>query len=73
VHPTGVNTPMIVNEVMERYLTENPGVGDALQNLLPVPMVEAVDISNAIAFLVSDDARYITGVTLPVDAGFTVR
>ena len=73
VHPTGVNTPMIVNEVMERYIHDNPGVGDALQNLLPVPMVEAIDISNAIAFLVSDDARYITGVTLPVDAGFTVR
>jgi SDR family mycofactocin-dependent oxidoreductase len=73
VHPTGVNTPMIVNEVMERYLTENPGVGNALQNLLPVEMVEPIDISNAIAFLVSDDARYITGVTLPVDAGFTVR
>jgi NAD(P)-dependent dehydrogenase (short-subunit alcohol dehydrogenase family) len=73
VHPTGVNTPMIVNDVIQRYLTENPGVGDALQNLLPVPMVEAIDISNAIAFLVSDDARYITGVTLPVDAGFSVR
>ncbi len=73
VHPTGVNTPMIVNEVMQRYLQDHPGVGDALQNLLPVPMIEAVDVSNAIAFLVSDDARYITGVTLPVDAGFSVR
>ena len=31
----------------------------------------AVDISNAILWLVSDDARYVTGVTLPVDAGFT--
>jgi len=73
VHPTGVNTPMVVNEVMQRYITENPEIANALQNLLPVPMIEAVDISNAIAFLVSDDARYITGVTLPVDAGFTVR
>jgi NAD(P)-dependent dehydrogenase (short-subunit alcohol dehydrogenase family) len=34
-------------------------------------MVEPVDISNAIVWLVSDDARYVTGVTLPVDAGFT--
>ena len=40
-------------------------------NALPVAMVEAIDISNAIAWLVSDDARYVTGVTLPVDAGFT--
>jgi len=40
-------------------------------NALPVDMVEPVDISNAIVWLVSDDARYVTGVTLPVDAGFT--
>ena len=39
-------------------------------NALPVAMVEPVDISNAILFLVSDAARYVTGVTLPVDAGF---
>jgi NAD(P)-dependent dehydrogenase (short-subunit alcohol dehydrogenase family) len=34
-------------------------------------MVEAVDISNAIVWLVSDDARYVTGIMLPVDAGFS--
>ena len=42
----------------------------ALKNALPVEMVEPVDISNAIVWLVSDDARYVTGITLPVDAGF---
>jgi NAD(P)-dependent dehydrogenase (short-subunit alcohol dehydrogenase family) len=46
-------------------------MSNALANALPVPMVEPVDISNAIVWLVSDDARYVTGVTLPVDAGFT--
>ena len=46
---------------------------DAMANALPVDMIEAVDVSNAIGWLVSDDARYITGVTLPVDAGFTVK
>jgi Enoyl-[acyl-carrier-protein] reductase (NADH) len=40
---------------------------------LPVPWVEAVDVSNAVLFLASDEARYITGVTLPVDAGAIVR
>ena len=73
VHPTGVNTPMIVNEAMQRYLSANPGMGDALKNLLPVDMVQPIDISNAIAWLVSDEARYVTGVTLPVDAGFTAK
>lgn len=73
VHPTGVATPMIQNEAIEQYFAENPGVGDALANLMPVPMVEPIDISHAIAWLVSDAARYVTGVTLPVDAGFVVR
>lgn len=42
-------------------------------NLLPVDLVEAQDISNAVRFLASDDARFITSVQLPVDAGFTER
>jgi NAD(P)-dependent dehydrogenase (short-subunit alcohol dehydrogenase family) len=39
-------------------------------NPIPVPWVEPVDISNAMAFLCSDEARYITGETLAVAAGF---
>jgi SDR family mycofactocin-dependent oxidoreductase len=73
VHPTGVNTPMVVNEIMQAWLAEDPSLSDAMANALPVDMIEAVDVSNAIVWLVSDDARYITGVTLPVDAGFTVK
>jgi NAD(P)-dependent dehydrogenase (short-subunit alcohol dehydrogenase family) len=71
VHPTGVNTPMVVNEVMQEFLAQDPQMSNAMANALPVDMVEPVDISNAIVWLVSDDARYVTGVTLPVDAGFT--
>ena len=71
VHPTGVNTPMVVNDVMQEFLASDPSLGNAMANALPVPMIEPVDISNAIVFLVSDDGRYVTGVTLPVDAGFT--
>jgi SDR family mycofactocin-dependent oxidoreductase len=74
IHPTGVATPMIQNAVMEKLFADNPDAGgDAVKNLMPVPWVEPIDISNAIAFLVSDDARYVTGVTFPVDAGFSVR
>ena len=69
VHPTGVNTPMIINEAMQAFLQSNAASG--LSNALPVPMVEALDVSNAIAWLVSDDARYVTGILLPVDAGFS--
>jgi len=71
VHPTGVNTPMVVNDAMQEFLKSDPAMGQAMMNALPVDMVEPVDISNAILFLVSDDGRYVTGVTLPVDAGFT--
>ncbi len=71
VHPTGVNTPMVVNDAMQEMLQNDPTLGEAMSNALPVEMIEAVDISNAILWLVSDDARYVTGVTLPVDAGFT--
>jgi (+)-trans-carveol dehydrogenase/(-)-trans-carveol dehydrogenase len=42
-------------------------------NALPIPWVEPVDISNALLFLASDEARYITGVTLPVDAGAAIK
>ena len=71
VHPTGVSTPMVVNDVMMEFLAQDPSLSNSMANALPVDMVEAVDISNAIAWLVSDDARYVTGVMLPVDAGFT--
>ncbi len=71
VHPTGVNTPMVVNDAMQEFLQQDPTMGQSMMNALPVDMVEPVDISNAILFLVSDDGRYVTGVTLPVDAGFT--
>ncbi|MDI2030183.1 mycofactocin-coupled SDR family oxidoreductase [Saccharopolyspora sp. TS4A08] len=73
VHPTGVNTPMIVNESLPAFFEKFPDSAVSLTNLLPVEMVEPVDVSNAIAWLVSDEARYVTGVTLPVDAGFTVK
>jgi SDR family mycofactocin-dependent oxidoreductase len=71
VHPTGVRTPMAVNEAMQEFVAADPSMSDAFANALPVDMVESIDISNAIAWLVSDDARYVTGIILPVDAGFS--
>jgi SDR family mycofactocin-dependent oxidoreductase len=73
VHPTGVNTPMVANEASMQWLSENPAVVEQMINVLPVPMVEPEDISNAIVWLVSDEGQYVTGATIPVDAGFLVR
>jgi SDR family mycofactocin-dependent oxidoreductase len=73
LHPTGVNTPMIANEVIAGYFEQFPEAAAALQNALPVELVEGDDVANAAVWLCSDDARYVTGVMLPVDAGLTVR
>jgi SDR family mycofactocin-dependent oxidoreductase len=71
VHPTAVNTMMAVNPAMTSFLENYPGgVGPHLQNPMPVGLLEPEDISAAIAYLVSDSGRYVTGVTFPVDAGF---
>ena len=81
VCPTTVNTDMIHNEATYKLFRpdlENPTAEDALAafsglNVLPIPWVEAQDISNAILFLVSDDARYITGTAVEVAAGMNAR
>ena len=74
VHPAGANTPMVVNEAVAELFANSATPSDAhVGNLLDVQLIEAVDVSNAIAWLVSDQARYITGIALPVDAGFTAR
>jgi SDR family mycofactocin-dependent oxidoreductase len=70
VHPTAVNTMMAVNPAIVSFLENYPDGGPHLQNPMPVDMLEPEDISAAIAYLVSDAARYVTGVTFPVDAGF---
>ncbi|MGQ0623241.1 MAG: mycofactocin-coupled SDR family oxidoreductase [Sporichthyaceae bacterium] len=81
VHPSSTLTKMIDNPAIHEAFS--PGVQNAkledfgdtftAMNLLPIPWVQAVDISNAILFLASDEGRYITGVTLPVDAGFMAK
>jgi (+)-trans-carveol dehydrogenase len=81
VHPTHVSTGMIMNEgtwKMFRPDLENPGPDDMapicqMFHTLPIPWVDPIDISNAVLFFVSDEARYITGVTLPIDAGSCLK
>jgi (+)-trans-carveol dehydrogenase/(-)-trans-carveol dehydrogenase len=81
LHPTQVDTDMIMNAAtyaLFRPDLEHPTRQDVepvsqATNALPIPWVEPVDISNALPFLASDEARYITGVTLPVDAGQVIK
>jgi SDR family mycofactocin-dependent oxidoreductase len=77
IHPTNVDTRMLQSEPMYKSFRpdlENPTRQDAepvfaVQQAMPIPYVEPVDISNAVVFLASDEARYITGTQLRVDAG----
>lgn len=81
IHPTGVATNMILNPALYQLFmpdTVNPTQEQAaviLQetNALPIPWVEPVDVSNALLFLASDEARYVTGTELKVDAGYTIK
>ena len=83
VHPTTVNTDMIQNsatyELFASDLPEAERTKEALAprfgglNVLPIPWVEPLDISNAVLWLASDESRYVTGITLPIDAGSLIK
>ena len=73
VHPTGVATPMLLNEHDRSILQRAPRGAAALQNLLPVELIDAADISEAMVYLCGQSGRYVTGITLPVDGGLGVR
>ena len=81
VCPTNVNTPMFMNEGTMKLFRpdlENPGPDDLavaaqFMHTLPIGWVEPVDISNAVLFLASDEARYITGLPVTVDAGSMLK
>jgi (+)-trans-carveol dehydrogenase len=81
VHPTTVDTPMVRNDALFALFRpdlEHPTVEDFFEpatamNMLPIPWIEPRDVSNAVLFLACDESRYITGVTLPIDAGATQK
>ncbi len=83
VHPTSVDTDMIQNAATYALFAPDLDEKDRTKerlaerfqaiNALPIPWVEPADISNAVLWLASDEARYVTGVTLPVDAGFMAK
>jgi SDR family mycofactocin-dependent oxidoreductase len=73
IHPTGVATGMVLNEAMQTLMSDPNADMSTMQNALPIPILQPEDIANAVAWLVADDQKYITGVQLPLDAGFAVR
>ena len=72
VHPTGVATGMMPG-LHPLLANERPDLAPVYANALPVQLVDARDVSNAVLFLVSDESRYVTGLEFKVDAGLTIR
>ncbi|WP_409332939.1 mycofactocin-coupled SDR family oxidoreductase [Trujillonella humicola] len=74
VHPSGVATPMIDNDAMRAFLSNTTAaVAEAMSNLMPGGPLDPREISDAVLWLVSDEARHVTGVALPVDGGFAIK
>jgi SDR family mycofactocin-dependent oxidoreductase len=74
VHPAGVDTPMVTGpETLEPYVSRSPELGAIFTNGLPVEALDPRDVSNAVLWLASEEARYVTGAALTVDAGNTIR
>jgi SDR family mycofactocin-dependent oxidoreductase len=86
INPTNVDTDMLQNEMvrgvfgaaMGRLPTDLPtdeefATACLQQHLLPISWVESIDVSNAVLWLASDEARYVTGVSLPIDGGALIK
>jgi SDR family mycofactocin-dependent oxidoreductase len=73
LHPTGVNTPMNDGLAALEGLTPQEIAERSAGNLLPVPWIEPEDVANAVLYLASDRARYVTGAPLVIDAGLLSR
>lgn len=73
IHPSGVATDMILNESTMALATAKDPWLMAQQNALPIALVQPEEIAGAVAWLVSDEGRFITGTSWPLDAGFTLR
>ena len=73
IHPTGVNTPMNDGLAAMEGATPQEIAERSAGNLLPVPWIEAEDVANAVVFLASDEARFITGSEFILDAGLLTR
>jgi NAD(P)-dependent dehydrogenase (short-subunit alcohol dehydrogenase family) len=73
VHPSGVATPMVINEPTHQFTAEHPEFIAAQRNLLPVDLIDPVYVSEAVVYLCGHSGRYVTGITMPVDAGLTVK
>ncbi|HVU86558.1 MAG TPA: SDR family NAD(P)-dependent oxidoreductase [Pirellulales bacterium] len=73
LHPTGVNTPMNDGLAALEGMSPREIAERSAGNLLPVPWIEPEDVAQAVLFLVSDAARYVTGSEFVLDAGLLTR
>jgi SDR family mycofactocin-dependent oxidoreductase len=73
IHPSGVATDMIINDTTIALSAAGDEWLATQQNALPIALLAPDDIATAVAWLISHDARFITGTSWPLDAGFSIR
>lgn len=73
IHPGGTGTEMTQNPAAEHWQATAPGVSETLALPLPIHRMETTDVAHLARWLVSDEARYITGTTQVLDAGALLR
>ena len=81
IHPGNIRTPMLDNDQFTRMMRPDlsaPTLDDAAEvvgqfHMLPAPLIEARAVSDAVLFLSSDESKYITGASLPIDAGAVAK
>jgi NAD(P)-dependent dehydrogenase (short-subunit alcohol dehydrogenase family) len=81
VHPTNTDTHLLHNVDVYRAFRpdlENPKREDVMDSLplmqaMPIPFIDPLDVSNLMAFLASDESRYITGMNIRIDAGAMLK
>ena len=73
VHPAMVDTPMVVNGPIAQYFSAHPELEAVMAHPMPVSHLDVDDVTEAMVYLCGRSGRYVTGVTLPVDAGYLVK
>ncbi len=74
IHPTGVDTPMLVGlSGLTERIGSDPGTGSVFLNSLSVDVLAPDDVSEAVLYLASAESRFVTGLTMTVDAGASAR
>lgn len=73
VHPAGVATGMTVSDLHPLIQEAAATLGPIYMNSLPYEILQAEDVASVVAWMCSDEAKYMTGAQVPIDLGNLIR